>query len=302
MNIKFFAFAATIGASLLFAGCQKEEEATYGAPVSVQAGQKVGTATITGDNMREASKVVSRIPKLRYYDPYRHRFLDLDLQNRDYVFSDPDEGFTFDNIGDNNEVMVYSDNSGDYIIYSTGVASAGNGGGGLVVAGETVLNMDFTACIGAQEIQDGSSWDDLFDIGADFDEFGLVVGIAGDFDALQDADWEAENFDPFEFIEGYASYYVISSDLSGEHEVFDWLGWMDDEFTDIDDFASSVVIDLQQEAIYLSTSGTVTVAGGSMTYDGEYASLMDVFTSFFDDSEEDVDIDIVSGYGQMACN
>lgn len=297
MNIKLIAATLTVGAALAFTGCSKDEEVHSGK----SSNAPVRTTTLTTEQQRALGEKVNDLPKLRLYNPNTNRFIDMDMGNRDYVFSDPDAGFSFDD-PDQDGFMTFSDGDDSFIVFNLGVGVAGQGGGGFVVAGETALTMDFTVCLSAAEVGgDDDSYSGFFDSGADFDEFGVVVGISGDFEGLMDADTESENFDPFEYFYGYAAYYVIAEDLSGSHEVFDWFAAEDED--ELDGLAFSFVMDFTNFNLYFASSGTLNVSGGTMSFNGEYFNLADVFESFLDgEDEDDAEIEVVSGYGQMGCN
>jgi len=296
MNYKVLVASALTASVVVLAGCQKDR--TLGGD-GIQVERKV---TLTETQKREASEMVQRVPTLRFYDEAENRFIDFKVGSRDFVFSDPDEGFSFDD-PDQNGVILWADGDVDYIVFSTGIGTAGNGGGGTVVAGNTALNMDLTVCLSVEEVASGDGYGDLFDTGFGFNEYGAVFGIAGDFEALAGADWEADDFDPFEFFHGYAAYYVITDgELEGNHEVFDWLDTSDDGSGDYDDMASSFVMDFSNFALYFATSGSVNVSGGSMTFNGEYIAIEDLFLDFLGEGEEDPEVSVVSGYGTMGCN
>jgi len=296
MNYKVLVASALTASVVVLAGCQKDR--TLGGD-GIQVERKV---TLTETQKREASEMVQRVPTLRFYDEAENRFIDFKVGSRDFVFSDPDEGFSFDD-PDQNGVILWADGDVDYIVFSTGIGTSGNGGGGTVVAGNTALNMDLTVCLSVEEVASGDGYGDLFDTGFGFNEYGAVFGIAGDFEALAGADWEADDFDPFEFFHGYAAYYVITDgELEGNHEVFDWLDTSDDGSGDYDDMASSFVMDFSNFALYFATSGSVNVSGGSMTFNGEYIAIEDLFLDFLGEGEEDPEVSVVSGYGTMGCN
>jgi hypothetical protein len=296
MNYKVLVASALTAGVVVLAGCQKDR--TLGGD-GIKVERKV---TLNEAQKREASEMVQRVPTLRFYDEAENRFIDFNVGSRDYVFSDPDEGFSFDD-PDQNGVILWADGDVDYIVFSTGIGTAGNGGGGTVVAGNTALNMDLTVCLSVEEVASGDGYGDLFDSGFGFSEYGAVFGIAGDFEALAEADWDAEDFDPFEFFHGYAAYYVITDgELEGSHEVFDWLDTSDDGSDDYNDMASSFVMDFSNFALYFATSGNVNVSGGSMTFNGEYIAIEDLFLDFLGEGEEDPEVSVVSGFGTMGCN
>ena len=295
MNYKVLALSiATGAAAMLFTGCQKDKE-VVAAPGTVQ------TVMLSEAKKRQVQEMTSRVPKLRFYDEQENRFIDFNVGSRDYVFTDPDEGFTFDD-PDQNGVYLWADGTGDYIVFNAGIGVAGQGaGGGIVVAGNSTLDMDFTICLSLAAVAEGDGYGDLFDSGFAFDEFGAVFGIAGDFEALADADSDSEDFDPFEYFQGFAAYYVLADDLNGSHEVFNWLDATGDE--NFDDMASSYVMDFTNFSLYFATDGVVTVSNGTMTFQGEYLAIEDLFLDFLEESdEEEPDFNIVSGYGSMGCN
>lgn len=302
LNIKSIAAGVLFLGAIVLAGCNKDEAVVRGGANSLNNGKVVKSITLNPDQVRTAQDAIRKMPKLRFYDQVNHRFIDMKMDgSRDLVFTDPDEGFSFDD-HDNNGMILFSDDTGDYLVFSTGIGLAGQGGGGIVVAGNTSLNIDIAICVSAQAVADGDGYGSLFDTGFAFDEFAAVFGIAGDFEGLANANTSSPDFDPFEYFQGYAVYYILADDVSGSHEVFDWLGA--DSSDDFDDMASSMVMDFQNFDLYFATSGTVTASGGQMMFTGEYLSLIDLFESFLDDGVDNsnIEYDIVSGFGNMGCN
>lgn len=296
MNYKVLALGLATGVSaMLFTSCQKDEVTTTGGTYNPVAPK---TVTLSEQQQRTVETAVSRVPKLRLYNSVQNKFIDINVGSRDFVFADPDNGFSFTD-PDQNGMMVYADGDVTYFVYDVGIGVAGQGGGGIVVAGNTALNMDYTVCVSLEEVANGDGMTDLFDTGFGWSEFGAVIGISGDFNALADADYNSNDFDPFDYLHGYAAYYVLSDDLSGSHDVFDWLEATGEE--DYDDFATSFVMDFQNMSLYFATDGTVNVSGGMMTFNGEYLAIEDLFLDFFDD-DADPSFSVVSGYGSMGCN
>ncbi len=283
----------------LFVGCTKDSSEVIGA--SEKPATKV---ELTAEQMSRAKKMTGRLPKLRYWDESNQRFIDYNPNSRDLIFSDPDEGFNFDD-PDGNNAMVFSDGSGSYLVFSSGFGVSGQGGGGTVVAGETILNMDITICLSLQEVAEGDGMFDLFDSDTTFTEYAAVIGIAGDFEALESADENSSDFDPFGFLEGYAAFNVIADDVSGSHEVFNWLDAENADAEDFDDLAYAVVFDFQNFSLYFSNTGTVTTSGGTMEFSGTFIGFTDLLEDLFsENSSEDFggDAEEVSGYGSMGCN
>jgi hypothetical protein len=296
--------SVTVMSLLVFTGCKKEQVATT--PGGLGTGTKHNKVSLTSDQQRDVKEMHQRLPKLRFWDAAHNRFIDLKLDgSRDLTFTDPDAGFSFTD-PDGNGAMVYSDTEGDYFVFSTGIGTAGNGGGGLVVAGDTGLEIDVTLCLSAEEIAagDGNSVD-IFNSGLSFSNYSAVFGIAGDFEGLADANTDAPDFDPFEYFQGFAVFYVISDDVSGSHEVFDWFGAEGEEGSgNYDDLASAFMMDFSNFSLYFATSGDITVSGGSMSFSGEFLAIENLFDAFLDDdfNSDDIDAFIVDGFGTMGCN
>jgi hypothetical protein len=285
---------------MLVAGCTKDEEARV-VGNSATSGTKVDMTT---EQESRARKMVRRMPKLRYWDETNNRFIDFNPTTRDFEFTDPDEGFVFDD-PDGNNAMVFYDGTDSYLVFSAGIGVSGQGGGGTVVAGSTTLDMDFTVCLSMQEVAAGDGTVDFFSDGSGvFDEYAAVIGIAGDFEALANADASGNSsFDPFEYLQGYAEFYVIADDVSGNHEVFNWMDAEADP-EDFDDMASAMVFDFQDFSLYFANSGQVNVSGGTMEFNGTFIGFLDFLDVFLEDSSEEIDMEAVevSGYGSMGCN
>jgi hypothetical protein len=283
---------------MLAVGCSKDPLTLNGA--STKPGTKVA---LTEEQQARATKMAKRMPKLRYWDEANSRFIDFNPTTRDFEFSDPDEGFTFDD-PDGNNAMVFSDGSDSYLVFSSGIGVSGQGGGGTVVAGTTVLDMDFTVCLSMQEVAAGDGSVDFFsDSSMVFDEYAAVIGISGDFEALANAD-ESSSFDPFEFLNGYAAFYVIADDVSGSHEVFNWMDADSTNTADFDDMASAMVFDFQDFSLYFANSGQVATSGGTMEFNGTFIGFINFLDLFLEDSSEEIDFEAeeVTGYGSMGCN
>jgi len=284
---------------VLFTGCTKEPVELIGSSAT-----QPSKVELSSEQMNRAKKMTARLPKLRYWDETNQRFIDYNPNSRDLIFSDPDEGFNFDD-PDGNNAMVFSDGTDNYLVFSSGFGVSGQGGGGTVVAGSTILNMDITICLSLQEVAagDGGAFN-LFDSDTTFSEYASVIGIAGDFEALESSD-ENSDFNPFEFLEGYAAFNVMADDVSGSHEVFNWMDAENADAEDFDDLAYAVVFDFQNFSLYFSNSGTVTTSGGTMEFSGTFIGFEDLLEDLFsEDSSEDFggDAEEVEGYGSMGCN
>jgi outer membrane murein-binding lipoprotein Lpp len=301
VNFRNLAAVVITGGSILFAGCSKESvvSSVGGNPENLNS-KKV---TLTSDQAREVREMYGRVPKLRFWDDTHQRFIELKQGSRDLNFVDPDDGFTFDD-PDGNGAMLYTDADGDYLVVSTGIGVAGQGGGGTVIAGSTALNIDVTVCLSAEAVAAGDGYGDIFGGDTGWTNFSAVFGIAGDFEGLANADTGSEDFDPFEYFHGFAVYYVFSDDLNGSYEVFDW---MDEEGSgeDLEDFASSFVMDFTNFNLYFATDGEIGFSGGMMTFNGSYLEIVDLFESFLEEDgfgDDEPEVNEVEGYGTMGCN
>jgi len=284
---------------VLLSGCTKESVEINGS--SASPAKKV---ELSSEQMNRAKKMTGRLPKLRYWDESNQRFIEFNPNSRDLIFSDPDEGFNFDD-PDGNNAMVFSDGTDSYLVFSSGFGVSGQGGGGTVVAGSTILNMDFTVCLSMEEVAAGDGMVDFFGDGSDaFSEYAAVVGISGDFEALESSNSSDPSFDPFEYLNGFAAFYVIADDVSGSHEVFNWMDADSSSSNDFDDMASAMVLSFQDASLYFANSGTVTTSGGTMDFNGTFVGFSDYLDLFLDDSSSEIDLEAeeVSGYGTMGCN
>lgn len=298
-NVRNAFVGALAGGVILFSGCTKEQVATTAGDLKPVEAKKVA---LTENQQRAAGDMYSKMAKLRYWDEAHHRFIEMNPGSRDLVFTDPDEGFSFDD-PDGNNAMVFSDGDGDFLVISAGFGVAGQGGGGTVVAGSTALDMDVTICLSAEAVGEGDGFGSLFGGDTGWSNFSAVFGIAGDFQGLSDADTDSEDFNPFDYLDGFAEYFVFSDDVNGSHEVFDW---MDDDGTqDLEDLASSFVMDFNNFSLYFASGGSINVSGGQMNFNGTYLEIQDLFDSFLEDDglgDDEPSVDEVNGFGSMGCN
>ncbi|MBP6311190.1 MAG: hypothetical protein KA408_02905 [Flavobacteriales bacterium] len=214
--------------------------------------------------------------------------------SRDFSFSTiPSSGINF--ASSNGGQWVWTDEGGIVVITEP---QAGLGaGGGLVSAGNTTLDINLAVCfaLGDEAIGGG-----LF--GPDMGDVAGVIGISGDFEALQNGNFE-DGEDPFQYFYGFAYYFVYADQLEDtSYEVLNWIDDLDQPEDDLDGFSFAFIISFQNEGgIYLSSNGDVTVNGGSMEFNGNYYAIEGV--GFFDDDDgQDASYSTVSGYGTMGCN
>lgn len=246
--------------------------------------------------------MLKRMPKIIVKDDKTGKF--LRIGNDGFNFSSPGDGWSFSSPSGYQYVAGSNGSSGTIFISSSAFgtnaagpsSSGGSGGSGVVVAGPTSLNINYTFCYSADAEAMGL---DLFDVGdgPDIDGVSGVLGVSGDFAALQDTN----NVDEDEIkniFHGLASYVVYDNQASGAYEIVNWLSAGDDEL-EADDLANkgfAFVIDFQNARIYFSERGRLNVSGGTITYSGSY-----LMAEISEDNEE-MQVTSVSGVGAMGCN
>lgn len=269
----------------ILTSCQKEQ-----GPVSYANRQtKVDT-----EDLRTAERIVANLPEIGIVSEDRSTVYKFNLNTREFSFSDPNPGWNFSN---SDEVVFYPYNDGGGILF-IGAGSIGSNTGGTVVAGETALDVNYTFCFSASDEALGL---DLFDLGGDsFDGVSVVLGIAGDFEAL--ADGEVDEDASFEdFFQGFAMYIVYDNEASGSYEILNWLEDLEEDPDQLEGHGFAYVLDFTNLSIYLSASGDLDVSGGQISFSGEYLGLLDLFLDFTED-EGEPEFAIVSGFGTMGCN
>ena len=171
-------------------------------------------------------------------------------------------------------------------VISIAPSGGAGGGGGTVQAGKTNLSIDYAYCLSADDESLGFDAD-FMELG--FDGISFVFGIDGDFDT------EA---DPEEAFNGMAIYYVFDDSPNGSYDVFPFseVGENDDP----DDFggqALAFVWDFENGRIFISSSGSLNVSGGSITFTGTYFQFdFDLFGE-----DDDAAFSEVTGLGTMGC-
>lgn len=252
----------------------------------------------TQEQIREAAQ---ELPAIGIYNRTMDKVIVFDVSNpeaKNFSFVNP--GSTGINFATSNGGQaVYFVESDNLVILSEPSDGFGSGGG-TVVVGNTALNIDIAFCFAAGEEALGGG---LFG-GDDFGDVAGVIGFAGDFEALENGDFDEEDADPFDFFEGFAYYFVYTDELGNQsYEVIEFFEAQDGE-EDNDDFAFAWVVSFQGNdgGVYLSNGGTLTVNGGSMSFNGTYFGLEGLL--FFDEEGDDDDFNFVevNGFGTMGCD
>lgn len=276
-------------AALLFNSCGKEA-ATLPDPGH-------GAAVTDAQEQRQIKDLARKLPSVGIYNRTMDRILVFTRQqsgSRGFSFTSvPANGINF--ATSNGGQWVWTEQGGMAVLTEP---SAGlGGGGGLVAAGNTTLDINIAVCFAVGEDAMG---DGLF--GPDMGNVAGVIGISGDIDALVNGDFSDGESDPFQFFHGFAYYFVYADQLSdASYEVLDWISDLDQPENELQDFSFAFVISFQNEGgIYLSRDGSISVNGGTMQFNGNYFAVEG--TGFFDDEgDEDASYTVVPGYGAMGC-
>jgi hypothetical protein len=290
--LRAMTFGALAFGAIVFTGCQKEEVAFTGKN-PLNGTNKV---QLSEAQMRKVHQISSQIPMVRLYDEANGRYMDMNIYerwNRDWTFANPYQGAEYSESGS----WVSADGEA-MVVFSVNGTTSGAGGGGTVVAGNTTLNIDHAFCFNVDVQAVGL---DLFDFGGSFDGVSGVIGIAGDFEALANGEL-GEEADFEDFFQGFAAYIVYDSQANGTYEVLDWFSDLESEADDLADNAFSYVLDWNNFGLFFSSNGSITASGASLSFEGEYLSLLDFVTSIDEEGEGELEAEFVEGFGQMGCN
>lgn len=272
----------------LLVSCSKE---------NINGGVKPVKSEITDKGTRDAMKeMADKLPAIGIYNHTMDKVIVFDHKDphaKNFTFVNPGPGFNY--ASSNGGQWVYTDQGEFYVITEP---SAGLGsGGGTVVCGNTSLDIDIAFCFSYDEEATGL---DLFDFG-DISDVAGVVGIAGDFEALMSEDFSEEDADPFDYFEGFAYYLVYAENLQNDsYEVLNWFEDLDQDPEELDGFGFAFVIAFQQEGIYMSSEGDLTVNGASIGFNGSYFGIEDFF-GFYEGEDDEPSFVEVPGFGTMGC-
>lgn len=289
-------------AILLFGtSCTKEE--TNGGSPSETTGEVKDITNQRTQNEIEA--YADRIPAISWYNSTMDKIITFDpkSETKNFSFATPNDSW---NYSDNSDTEWVPASGGGGTLFVGPGSFGGNAAGGLVVAGNTTLNINNTMCFSASDEALG------LDIGGfggpEFDGISGVIGISGDFEALMNEDFSGGDMDIFEYFYGLAFYIVYDNEASGGYDI---LNWLDDVDGDVDDFGGNgfawvYSFGSQSWEIYFSHSGELNVSGGTMNFNGSYYGIQlnvdNIYNSDDDGDLLDFDFVEVDGYGAMGCN
>ena len=256
------AVSIMVAAVLFLSGCSKDTDYSNG-DVNNQDGVRAIENTETQNDLRRAAE---RIPALQWYNSTMDKIITFDpkSESKSFSFSDPNDGWNFSDADD--VAWAPASNGGGILFIGPGSFNSNSSSGGLVVAGNTSLDVNYTFCFTASEEALG------LDIGGfggpDFDGISGVIGISGNFEALTEGEFD-EEADPFEFFNGLAYYVVYDNEASGSYDILNWFNNLDEDPDDLggEGFAWVYGFTPNSWAIYFSDSGELQVSGGMVMQD-----------------------------------
>lgn len=291
-----------VAAALIFTtSCTKDNEN------SASASQKYEGKAVKDKALQEdIQSTADRMPPIAWYNRTMDKVIVFDPKNdsKSFDFSDPNDGWNFSS--SEGVEFVQSPSGGGVLFVSPGSFGSNAGGSGTVVAGNTALNINYTFCFSVDEDALG------LDLGfgdVDFDGLSGVLGIAGDFEALMNEDFDEEGADIFDYFHGLAYYLVYDNEAQGNYDILNFIEDVDGEESEEepDGKGFSIVYGFSSTSFsfYFSKDGSLNVSGGSMNFSGNYYGI--VFGNLFDADEEDgelfnLDFVEVPGFGQMGCS
>ncbi len=288
-------FAASLAALVLFSAtsCDKDYE---NAPSEARNG---GVSAISNKEDQQAiSSMRNRLPDLGIYNSTMDKVVVFTAksQYKSFSFSDPNPSWNFSN---SDQVYFAPAPQGGGILF-IGPGSLGNNTGGSVVAGNTTLDINYTFCFSASDEALGLD----FGVGGpNFDGLSVVMGIAGDFEALTTGEFD-EDEDLSDIFQGFAVYIVYDNEASGNYPILNWFEDLDTEDEDdLEGNGFAYVLAFQDPGgLYFSKSGNLNVSGGSIGFDGVYWGITgNLFEDWFDD-DNDIEFVEVDGFGVMGCS
>lgn len=277
-----------IVAIIALAGCSKQESTSASGVSNAVISNK---SDLTVEQQRKVEQLVSNMPDIGVLSEDGETLYRFNPNTREFSFGAPNDGWNFSTA--EGPVFVPADQGGGILIIPA--FSFGGNTGGTVVAGSSALDINYTFCFSASDEALGL---DLFDYGGNFDGISMVLGIAGNFEALADGDVD-EDAEFTDFFQGFAMYFVYDNEASGTYDILDWFDDLENDLDDLENHGFSYVIDFVNFNLYFSAEGTLTVSGGEMSFTGEYFGILELLDSLDD---EEVEFDFVPGFGTMGCS
>lgn len=272
--LAFTLVVLTLGV-LTYTSCKKEE--TGGRPdrKELTAGQK-----------QKILDAINAIPAIKVKAGKYGFTLPKTLKDGGFNFSESSSGNDF---ATSSNIEWVETSEGNYMVVSTDNTNAN--AGGMVVAGSTTLDINMAICVSSAA--EGDNFFSFGDVDSSYG-FSMVLGIAGDFEALLSGDVDPDA-DITEYIYGFAMYIVFEDQASGSYEIIDFTA------PDLEDFEGkgiSMIIDFRGAKVYISSDGNLTVGTNTISFNGNY--FMGAWETD-STSTEDPSYDEVSGFGTMGC-
>ncbi len=279
---------------LFAASCTKDYET--GEPLERNASV---TPLTNKDDHYAINAMSKRLPDLGIYNSTMDKIIVFDAESnyKSFSFSSPNPGWNFSST---EQVYFAAAPEGGGILF-LGPGSFGGNTGGTVVAGNSSLNINYTFCFSASD--DALGFD--FGVGGpDFDGLSVVIGIAGDFEALSTGEFEDDEV--FDFFQGFAVYIVYDNEANGNYPILNWFEDLDGDPDDLEGNSFAYVLAFADPAgLYFSKSGSLNVSGGSISFEGIYWGIEgNLFDGWFEEGEGENEPEFVEveGFGTMGCN
>lgn len=292
------------GAALIFVtSCAKTDDAPAG-NAAVQPATQMTPVTDKATK-KELERMSKEMPTIAWYNKAMDKIVSFNpqSQSKSFSFADPNPGWNF---SDASQTAWYPAENGGGILFIGYGSFGSNTGSGTVIAGGTALDINYTFCFAASDDALGL---DLVDLGESpsFDGISGVIGIDGDFDALQNEEIDEES-SIFDYFHGLAYYVVYDNEAQGNYSI---LNWFEDLTVDPDDLSGEGFtwvygFSPTEWSLYFSKNGTLNVSGGSMNFNGNYLGLIVNFNELM--NNEDGDLESIfnfveaPGYGEMGCS
>lgn len=287
-------------AALVFTSCSKSSDDTTA--TKSPTAQQLTTRSITNKEVKkEMNRLRENLPTIAVYNSTMDKYilLDINMTNGQKSFSFASPGFAASFSSPTNSAFATSSDGTNFVLVNQG-SGFGVGGGGTVSAGSTSLALNYVVCFSAGEETLGG---DLFDFGGpDVDGFSGAIGISGNFAALEEGNFD-EDSSPLEYFYGFAFYYILDDNPSGDYDVVDF--FTDAGNPNLNNYAFAIIASFQNGGgIYFSSDGTLTFDNASIDFSGHYFALEDFIFGFGDDGDLDNDPNyaVVDGSGQINCN
>jgi hypothetical protein len=285
-NIYSLAIALSLGGTLMLSSCSKHDDCPTASETPEQKTE------------RKIKQVMKSLPVMKLL---RGSSNDGGNHTLSFTSTGPNGTFTSGANGTNFTTLAHTlYTEAINTVYVNYNSFGANTSGGTVIAGASSLDMSYTFCFSSAANAIGLN---LFNTGnALTSGMSGVIGISGDFENFQNA---TDSTDFADIFHGLAFYIVYDNPASGSYPVVDW---QNDDLNDttssgIDKKCFTFVLDFQNGRLFMSKSGTITVTGGNMNFEGEYFQVAGFINEEGDfDLNGNLTISVVSGSGGMGCN